>query len=299
MNNPKILDEVPFEVIGEGRALLGEGPVWDEKRQRLYWVDILERRIYRYDPAGNAFERFELPQYVGALALRERGGLVLALQDGFHFYDPDEGRLERVHDPEPDLPDNRFNDGKCDPAGRFWAGTMSLSGREQAGSLYRLDPDGRVSRMLEKVSISNGLAWSGNGTTMYFIDTPTRCVRAFDYDAEDGSIRNGRVVLRFAEEEGSPDGMTIDEEGMLWIAFWGGHRVGRWDPRTGRRLKTLALPVPLVTSCTFGGERMNELYVTTARAGLSDEELARYPLSGALFRITLDVRGAPAVRFRG
>lgn len=299
MEKGQNVSETTFEVVGEGRALLGEGPVWDEKRRRLYWVDILSRKIHLYDPGRNAFSSHALPQYVGAVALREQGGLLLAMQEGFYLYDPDGDRLEQLHDPEPGVSDNRFNDGKCDPAGRFWAGTMSMSGREQAGALYRLDPDGRVSRMLEKVGISNGLAWSGDGSTMYFIDTPTRCVRAFDYDADDGSIRNGRVVLRFAEGEGAPDGMTIDEEGMLWIAFWGGHRVGRWDPRTGRRQQTLALPVPLVTSCTFGGERMNELYVTTARAGLSDEELARYPLSGALFRFTLEVRGVPAARFRG
>lgn len=287
------------EWIANIGATLGEGPAWDEKGNTLYWTDILEKRIYRYHPATAKIESFQLDQYVGAVVPRQSGGLVVAAHRGFYYFDPPSGTLHLAAAPEDQDPDLRFNDGKCDPAGRFWAGTMSMTDRKCAGALYRLDRDGSLHRMLEGVSISNGLGWSPDGTTLYYIDTPTRVIAAFDYDAETGRIGKKRIAAEIPEEEGLPDGMTVDEEGKLWVAHWGGFQVARWDPASGKKLSSIRLPVPLVTSCVFGGDKRNELFITTARIGLSEEELKKYPLSGAVFRVTMDVTGVKTYAFGG
>lgn len=288
-----------IETIAGIQAVLGEGPAWDGQREVLYMVDIIGQTIYEYDPHRETIHKTALNQMIGALVPRQAGGLLLALQHGFHTYDPDSGKLTAIHDPEQHLPGNRFNDGKCDPAGRFWAGTMSLTGESFQGALYRLDEDWNVSRMVESVSCSNGLAWSPDGGTFYYIDTPTREVAAFDYEAATGAISSRRVVIRLEQDQGLPDGMTIDEEGMLWIAHWGGARVSRWDPGSGRQLGQLELPVPLVTSCTFGGPNLDELYITSARVGMSEQELEEYPLAGSLFRTKPGVKGMRTIAFQG
>lgn len=288
-----------METISGIQAVLGEGPTWDDQRKVLYMVDITSQQILEYDPQEETVHKIALGQMIGALVPRQKGGLLLALQHGFHSYDTHSGKLTAIHDPEEHLPGNRFNDGKCDPAGRFWAGTLSLTGESNKAALYRVDKDLSVSRMVESVSCSNGLAWSLDGRTLYYIDTPTKLVNAFDYEVATGSISNRRTVIRFEQSKGVPDGMTIDEEGMLWIAHWGGAQVSRWNPETGEQLGSLALPVPLVTSCTFGGTDLDELYITTAREGMSEEELRKYPLSGCLFRTKPGVKGRKAVMFQG
>jgi sugar lactone lactonase YvrE len=287
------------EVLIDIRAVLGEGPSWDEKESVLYFTDILEKRVYKFSPADGSLNRYAFPQYVGAVVPRQSGGLAVAAQDGIYAYDPDSGSLKPIGLPENPDPDLRFNDGKCDPMGRFWAGTTSLSDRAGASFLYRLNAEGRLDVMLEGVSISNGLCWNRDGTVMYYIDTPTRTVSAFDFEMETGSIRNRRTAIEIPESEGAPDGMTIDEEGKLWIAHWGGFQVARWDPATGRKLASVRLPVPLVTSCVFGGSERNELFITTARIGLSEDELRAHPLSGAVFRVAAGVKGAETHRYLG
>ncbi|SMO46884.1 SMP-30/gluconolactonase/LRE family protein [Fodinibius sediminis] len=278
-------------------AVLGEGPVWNEQAARLYWVDILSGTLFCYDPSTSENRTYDIGQHIGCVALRERGGLVMAIRSGFAFFDPAKEELIPVTDPEEGLSGNRFNDGKCDPSGRFWAGTMSYELEEGAGSLYCLDTSLKAKAKLRGITISNGLAWTDH--QFFFIDTPTRKVRVFDYDAQSGEIANPSVIRSFGEDEGFPDGMTIDREGKLWIALYGGSRVIRVDPQTGDTLFEVQLPVPKPTCCTFGGAELNELYITTAREHMREEEIEEWPLSGSLFKASVPVRGFAASRFKG
>lgn len=286
------------ELVVNVGALLGEGPSWDARRKVLYWVDILEKKVYMYNPVTDINYVIELDQYVGTVAPTESGNLILALQHGFFTMDLNTKQLTKIVDPEERIPDNRFNDGKCDVRGRFWAGTMSLKDVRGAGNLYRLDDDHNVKTIIQNVTISNGIAWRPDNKIMYHIDTPTRQVAAYDFEVETGAIRNKRVVIEIPEEMGSPDGMTVDEEGMLWVAKWGGFQVGRWNPNTGELIDSVGVPAPLVTSCSFGGENMDELYITTARVGLNNDTLQKYPKAGGLFRIKTDVKGQQIHRFK-
>lgn len=288
-----------MECVLEARALLGEGPVWDVERGILYWVDIERGEVHRFDPGRFEDKAVSLGMRVGAVVPARSGELVVATQDGFGIFDQRKGRLTALANPEADNPDNRFNDGKCDPVGRFWAGTMSMSGRKGAGALYCLDTDASVTRRIEGVSISNGLAWSLDEQTMYFIDSPTRQVVAYDYDADTGEVANERVVVDVPAAEGTPDGMAIDAEGKLWIAMWGGWQVCRFDPGSGRLIESISLPVARVSSCAFGGPNLDWLYITTARKGLREEDLREQPLAGGLFRCRPGVTGTEAYYFEG
>lgn len=291
------------ETVVDRRSLVGEGAVWDARRQRLLWVDILGHLLFIYDPATGKNRGINLLQAVGTVVPRAKGGVVVALHNGFARLDPETERMTPIADPEADLPGNRFNDGKCDPAGRLWAGTMAFDGmndREQ-GALYCLDADGAVTRKLGRISISNGIVWSADARTMYFIDTVKNDVRAFDYDLETGAIANERVTVR-NDGDGHFDGMTIDAEGMVWIALFGGGAVKRYDPQTGEHLATIELPVSCVTSCAFGGPDLDQLYVTSGSYRLTAAELAEQPLAGSLFRVVpgvLGVRGVPAFEYAG
>ncbi|MGP4038641.1 SMP-30/gluconolactonase/LRE family protein [Gracilibacillus sp. D59] len=286
------------EVAYEIKALLGEGPCWDERNQILYWTDISGKVIHRFDPETNQNDTFQIGQFVGAVIVAEDGRLVLAAENGFFFYDTVTEQLTSIHDPEVDKPDNRFNDGKVDPAGRFWAGTMQKNDNDPEGALYCLDDKLEVKKKLSGLRTSNGMAWDMKFNRMYFIDTPTRNIYIFDYDLETGTISNQRVAFQFPEAYGFPDGMTIDTDGMLWIAGWGGGKVSRWNPETGEVLSTVEVPALNVTSCTFGGKGFDTLYITTARVGMTDEELEKLPLSGSLFLVKTNTTGLPADRFR-
>jgi sugar lactone lactonase YvrE len=283
------------EVVVAAGAELGEGPIWDSRTNRLVWVDILARRIHLTDVRTGASEVIEVPLHVSAVAPRAAGGFVAALQDGFWVVgDGPAHRITPVAEARPGL---RFNDGKCDPAGRFWAGTMAYDQSSGAAALYRLNSNGRATLMLDRVTISNGLAWSLDGRTMYYIDTPTQRVDAFSFMPATGEIADRRPVIRIPAEVGAPDGMTIDAEGGLWVALWGGAGVHRY--LDGRLDQVITLPVSQPTSCIFGGEDLDELYVTSAWEGLSMEERQAQPLAGALFRVRPGVRGVPAAAFVG
>lgn len=288
-----------LQLVADVKTTLGEGPVWDGSEQCLYWVDILEKRIYRMGEGGTDISSEQVDSYVGAAVRRDKGGFVLATQKGFCFYDDQTHTLTPIEDPERNLPDNRFNDGKCDPAGRFIAGTMSMTDRKNAGALYRLDTDLRVHKLVEGVSTSNGLAWSSDGGTMYYTDTPTRCVVAYAYDLDTGRIGEPQEIVRIPDGQGYPDGMTIDAEDCLWIAHWDGGMVTRWDPRNGKQLDSIQVPAQRVTSCTFGGTGNDELFITTARVGLDERQLAKYPLSGGIFKIKTSVQGGKTFTFKG
>ncbi len=287
------------ELVLDAKATLGEGPIWDSREQCLYWVDIETGRLHIFTPGAGTDQGYDLGEMIGTVVPRRTGGVMLAMHHGFAAFDPRTETLTRWGDPESHVPRNRFNDGKCDPAGRFWAGTLNLDRQPEAASLYCLEPDGRVHTMLQGVTNSNGIAWSLDGTAMFYIDTPTLRVTRFDYDLRSGQIANPRTVITVPADEGKPDGMTIDAEGMLWIALWGGSCVGRWDPRTGECHARVEVAARQVTACAFGGSDLTDLYITTARTGLSEVELATQPFAGGLFRVRPGVAGVTAYEFEG
>lgn len=285
------------ELILDVKAELGEGPSWDADSNVLYWVDILGKCIHTYEPTTGKTGMIQLHEHIGAVVPKKGGGFAAVLQSGFYEVDLPSEKLTAIADPEEHLPNNRFNDGKCDPKGRFWAGTMPYDGEEGKGNFYVLEPNGHVKKVLDNITCSNGIAWNPENTTMYYIDTPTRQVAAFDYDLETGEISNRRVAVEIPQGMGVPDGMTSDVEGNIWVAHWGGYRVTKWNPNTGEMLDSIPIPAPQVTSCVFGGNNMDELYITTARTGLDEETLREYPHTGGLFMIKTNTKGAPTYKF--
>jgi sugar lactone lactonase YvrE len=279
-------------------CLLGEGPVWDTKNKLICWVDILNGEIHEYSPEQKTHRTIGIHQMIGSIAICTNGNFIAALQNGFAFIDRITGQVKIITDPEDHLPHNRFNDGKCDPAGRFWAGTMSISEEPGMGNVYVMQNDFMATKRIEDVTISNGMAWSADHQTFYYIDTPTSEIVAYDYEKITGHIFNKKVIIKIAKEDGWPDGMTIDNEGMLWIAHWDGWQVTRWDPLRGEKLCRVKLPVAKVTSCTFGGEKLEDLYITSAKVGLTKEQSAKQPLAGSLFVLReCGFKGMPAVEF--
>lgn len=278
------------ELILDAKAELGEGPAWDEKTQTLYWVDILGKRIYTAEGV-----LAELDEFIGCLAPRKNGNLIVGKRASFVDFDLGTSQQTLLVSLN-ESATNRMNDGKCDPAGRFLAGTMDMNEKDPTGSFYSFD--GTSTRTLFRdVIISNGMAWSPDYKTFYYIDTPTCEVRAYDYDVKTGEIANRRKAFDVPNSLGWADGMTSDVEGNLWIAMWGGAQVTRWDPRTGQLLEQIPVPA-LQSSCpVFGGKDRNELYVTSARKGMSEADLNKYPLSGGLFKAVTKYEGMPTFEF--
>jgi sugar lactone lactonase YvrE len=287
------------ELLIDKKAELGEGPLWDPETEVLYWVDIIDKSLYIYDPVGNINRLYPLSSMPTAVVRRAAGGLLLAMENGFHFFEPETGNLKLIADPERDKPENRFNDGKCDPSGRFWAGTLHKNGEAERSALYRLDPDGSVHTMLSPVSLANGIVWTRDKTKMYFVDTLPKKVYSFDYDDVSGSISNRQTAIDGNTETGYFDGMAIDAEGMLWIAHWGDGSVCRWNPETGKKLETYTLPCPNVSACAFGGKELTTLYITTARFTLDEKKRKEHPLSGGLFFLETNVPGTVFAPFAG
>lgn len=286
------------ELVIDAKATLGEGAHWDSREGKLHWVDIEGKQLRSYDPRTQSEKVYSFDTMVSAAVPAANGGWILALQDGIYSYKPEE-QPKLIAAVERELPHNRLNDAKCDSAGRLWFGTMSMNSEPGAGSLYVLEPHGEVRHVLSGIGISNGLAWDDSLGLMYYIDTPTQGVDVMDYDVQSGLISGRRTAFHLPEGTGGPDGMTIDREGMLWVAQWGGGCVSRWNPHTGKQIGQVEVPAKNVTSCTFGGESLDELYITTARSGLSDEELQRWPQAGGLFKVKAGVQGLPANIFAG
>ncbi|MBI5298284.1 MAG: SMP-30/gluconolactonase/LRE family protein [Chloroflexi bacterium] len=280
------------ELLLDARAELGEGPFWDARTQTLYWLDVLNKRVYA------DLEVFaQLDEFVGCAAPRRDGGLILALKSSIVDLLPGSAKptvLAALAEPV----NNRFNDGKCDPAGRFLAGSMDHNEVEASGAFYSYDGK-TVTTLLTGIRISNGLTWSPDHKTFYYIDTPTRQVTAFDYDLATCQIAEPRAAVRIPDGMGWPDGMTSDTDGNLWIAMWGGAQVTKWDPRTGGLLERIPVPALQTSSCIFGGADLNELYITSARKGMSQADLQKYPLSGGLFKVVTSVTGMPTFAFAG
>jgi sugar lactone lactonase YvrE len=271
---------------------LGEGPVWDRARRELIWVDIDRGLVHRRSQAC-ASETVDVGQPVGCVVPRARGGLALALRDGFGLLDAEGGSARLVAPVERERLDTRMNDGACDSRGRFWAGTMSLNGDTRTAALYRLDPDLTVRRMLPGVSVSNGIGWSPDGSLLLHVDSPRHRVDVYDFRHDTGTIAGRRAVIPIDPALGTPDGLAVDAEGGIWVALWGGGAVLRFSP-DGTLEGRLELPATNVTSCCFGGADLGTLYVTSAARGAAHE-----PLAGALFACRPGVTGLPATPFAG
>jgi sugar lactone lactonase YvrE len=291
---------LPYTQLLSHQCLLGEGPVWDARKERIYWVDIARHEIHSCTADGQDHRVINTGESIGVVALHNEGKLLAALQHGFAFIDLTDNSKELIGNTVEELPGNRFNDGKCDPSGRFWAGTMNRQGAKGVGNLYALETDGNVSLKLKGVSVSNGMAWSPDGRYFYFIDTATREVSAFDFDLASGEISNQRTVIHIPPGMGKPDGMTIDTEGMLWVALWDGWSISRWNPFTGALLCRIMLPVARITSCTFGGKDLHDIYITSASLGLTDQQKNEQPLAGSVFVLRgTSFQGLPARTFGG
>lgn len=278
------------------RAELGEGTLWDPGAQVLWWVDIWGKAIHRTDPVRGTNQRFDTPEYVGAVGVRESGGLVVSSASGFQFFDPATGAWTPIVDPEAGRPDTRFNDGKPDRQGRFWSGTVFEDPprrTEYVGALYRLDPDLTCHRMVEGIGSSNGLAFSPDSRTMYFADSQGGFVWAWDFDPATGDIDRRRVFIDFRETGGCADGATVDAEGCYWTTLPESGKLSRYDP-DGTLMRTIMMPTSIPTCCEFGGRDLDILFVTSARLRkLTD------PLAGALFAVDVGVKGLTLPHFKG
>ena len=277
----------------DAKCTLGEGPVWDRRKQSLFWVDIEGRKLHRHQPNIQKNTEWSFDGMLGAAIPMENEHMLLALESGLASFDCESEKLTELRVLENTNEKLRFNDGKVGPNGNFWIGTMDKGGAPKAGNFYCVDSKLKSTLQIADTHISNGMAWSADKKTFYYIDSPTFEVRAFDFEKENGSISNGKAVIKVLGDYGSPDGMSIDSEGMLWVAHWGGHCVRRWNPDTGKVLQKIEVNAPHVTSCCFGGKDLKTLYITTARSGLTEAQLKEFPKSGGLFVFETEVKGTP------
>ncbi len=286
------------ERILDAGLVCGECPVWSEEENALYLTDIPSKAIHRFVPEAGKSESWPMPEEVGCFAFRETGGLVAALRSGFAFIDLASGSVEYLCDPEADKPENRFNDGRCDRQGRFWAGTMHEPRTAHDGNLYRLDGDRVCRRMAGDVLVANGLAWSPDSTVMYWSDSRSSIVFAFDFDPVSGEIANRRTFVELTEAQGRPDGAAVDAEGFYWSACYMGGRVLRIAP-DGTIDREILMPVRDVTMVAFGGRDLDRMFITTSREALNEAERRDSPLAGCVFEADPGVRGLPEPKYRG
>lgn len=295
------MNQFESKLLLDARASLGEGPAWDSVRNILWWVNINDGELHAFDPADCSDQCWQLGQAVGCAVPAADGSMIVGLKAGLARIDP----LGSVPDiqpnflaqPESDLPQNRWNDGKVGPDGRLISGTMDINEKARSGSLYSFSAAEGLRTLRTNVGIANGIAWSPDGATMYWIDTPSSTILAFDYDRSSGAIANERVVIRVPSGLGWPDGMTSDRKGRLWVGLWGGSVLSVWDPNRGTLVDTLPIPAKNVTSCCFGGPDFNQLYITTARTNTDEGTLRRFPNAGGLFRLNAGVEGMPTWRY--
>jgi sugar lactone lactonase YvrE len=276
--------------------ILGEGPLWNVKDKAIYWVDIIGKKIQRYFPEDDKYEAFNVPLQVGMVAFRKQGEMVCATENGFYFWKIGAQEMEFIAHPEAGKEGARFNDGKVDRKGRLWAGTMTPEGASSA--LYRLDPDMKVSKMVDGATISNGIGWNPDNTIMYYADSNRYVINAFDYNKEKGTLSNQRPFVQLDGKSGVPDGLTVDIEGYVWCAIYDGWRVMRYTP-TGDIATEIKMPISKPSSCIFGGENMDELYITTISDGLTAKEKENERMAGDLFMVKTDTKGLPEPFFAG
>ncbi|MEH2070916.1 MAG: SMP-30/gluconolactonase/LRE family protein [Nostoc sp.] len=288
--------QYPLHNVLEARARLGEGPIWDSTKKQLYWIDTYNHKVHQFDPLTGKNSFFDVGDVVGAIATAGTDRLIITLRHHLAFLNTQTGEVTPILEIEDNPPNNRLNDGKCDPQGRFWFGSMSSIEKPHA-SLYRYDADGSLHVMETGLTISNGLGWSPDRKTFYLADSPDQKIYAYDFDSVTGNITNRRIFVDLTHESFHPDGLTVDAQGNIWSAMWNGWCVIRFNPK-GEEILRINLPVPLVTSCTFGGEDLQTLYITTASVELSQVEIDKSFYSGDLFALETDVTGLPSYDFR-
>ena len=285
------------ECVVDCQNTLGEGPAWSVDEQKLYWVDIQKSQLWCYDPATKDTNTWKETERITSFSFREKGGLLVAFESGLAFYDPYTGKVEKIQDIEANIAATRLNDGRCDRQGRFIIGGMDESGKGEAiSNVYRVDGDLSVHKIIPNVACANSTCFSPDGQVMYFADTPTGEIWAYDYDTNTGTLTNRRVFVNFSDQPGIPDGSIVDAQGFLWNAQWNGHRVIRYRP-DGSVERILNMPVMNPTCVAFGGKDLDVLYVTTARYLMTAEQIEDEPLSGGLFAIKTDVNGLKETKF--
>ena len=289
-NNSKMKSK-KAELCYEIESKLGEGAFWDHKEQRLYWVDIEGKKAHLFDPAKKTNTTFDTPSRIGTIVPKNKEEAVIALEDGIYMINTSSGKISLLSDVEAKMTYNRFNDGKCDPNGNLWIGSMHLDQSEPKANLYKVNQKGHAKKMLDSVTISNGIVWTKDKSTMYYIDTPTGHIRAFDFNAENSTISNERIAVIIPESVGFGDGMTIDAEDKLWVGLWNGDAVARFDPLSGKLMEKIEVPAHNVTSCSFGGKNFDTLYITTSSLDMTEEEKIKYPYAGSLFTVKPGVVG--------
>lgn len=291
------MPDATASLLIDTRSELGEGPIWTSGGL-LLWVDIEGGLVHSWEPATEVKREWAMGEMVGAVLPTQGTEYIVALESGLALFDPQTGSTLLLGVLENSDPQMRFNDGKCDPQGNLWIGTMNKNAREPVGELYKVGPDLKSISMIRNTTVSNGMAWSADQKYFYYIDSATYELRVFEYDKKRALISRGRSLYTIPRDFGAADGMAIDSEGMLWIAHWGGHAVRRWDPASGNVLQTIKVPAPHVTSCCFGGADLSTLFITTARSGLSDKQLEEYPMSGSVFVYQTQTSGKPADVFK-
>ena len=286
-----------LDVICQEIMLLGESPLWHPVEKCLYWVDIVAATLCRLDNDGST-QKFTMPSEIGSIAWSDKGGLIAALSDRFVSINTKTGATQNIACPLQGIKGVMFNDGKCDRQGRFWAGTKDIEEKRPLGSLYCLDKESKVAEMLNGFTVSNGIAWNLDNSVMYICDSPARQIYQYEFDPIKGCLGQVQVFVQVPEEEGFPDGLTVDSEGYLWSCHWDGWRITRYSS-TGEVDSVISMPVPSPTSWCFGGPELKTLYVTSASIGLSAAKLADAPQAGQVFAIELDVKGLPEPAYLG
>ena len=276
---------------------LGEGALWNYKTQEFYWVDIEGKTLNIYNPKTKTNKVIKTPSRVGTVVPYTKQQAVVALEDGIYKINLENGDLKQISNVESDITENRFNDGKCDPKGNLWVGSMHLKESLPNANLYKVEPNGVTTKMVDSVTISNGIVWSKDTKKMYYIDTPSKSIKSYDYNIETSTISNEKIAVNIPESLGYPDGMTIDENDTLWVGLWNGNAVAQFDPKTGELISKIEVPAHNVTACAFGGENLDILYITTSTNDMTEEERKKYPLAGSIFKCKPGVKGVTAFFF--
>lgn len=280
-------------------AQLGEGAIWDDTNHVLYWLDILGKEIHEYDPVTQKDTAYRYPRIITTIVQKRSGGFLVAADDGIYKIESLGQPWEFISNPEGGIATHRYNDGKVDPGGRFWVGTMHLDTKPGESFLFRMDADYHYKMMIDKIDLSNGIVWSRDKTRMFYTDSLSGKIYAYDYENATGDIRNPEVMYTVSPSEGMPDGITIDGQDRLWIALFGGAKVICVDTKTSERVAEVKLPVPNVTSSAFGGKDLSTLYITSARIEMTPEQLEANPMAGSLFSVNVGAKGLPAAVFAG
>ena len=285
------------ELEYETKSLLGEGAFWNYKTQELYWVDIEGKQLNIYNPTTKNNRSISMPSLIGTVVPYKENEAVVALVEGIYKVNLLTEEVTLLSDVEFNMPENRFNDGKCDPNGNLWVGSMHFKQSRPNASVYKVNEQGETIKMIDSVTISNGIVWTKDTKTMYYIDTPSANIMAYDFDPDTSTISNGRVAVKVSKEDGFPDGMTIDENDMLWVGMWNGNAIAHFNPKTGELIDKIKVPAHNVTSCAFGGKNLDILYITTSSLDMSEEEQKAYPLAGSIFKAKPGVKGVESCFF--